>query len=175
MENIDLQKYIRSIPNFPKKGIIFKDITTLLKDPVSLKATLRLLFEFTKNKSITKVVGIESRGFIFGSMLAEKLDVGFVPVRKPGKLPAETVHESYALEYGEDAVEIHKDAILPGDKVLIHDDLLATGGTAKATANLIKKLNGEVVQLSFIIELSFLKGREKLQGYDIRALIDYKS
>ena len=175
MENIDLQKYIRSIPNFPKKGIIFKDITTLLKDPVSLKATLRLLFEFTKNKSITKVVGIESRGFIFGSMLAEKLDVGFVPVRKPGKLPAETVHESYALEYGQDAVEIHKDAILPGDKVLIHDDLLATGGTAKATANLIKKLNGEVVQLSFIIELSFLKGREKLQGYDIRALIDYKS
>ena len=175
MENNDLQKYIRSIPNFPKKGIIFKDITTLLKDPVSLKATLRLLFEFTKNKSITKVVGIESRGFIFGSMLAEKLDVGFVPVRKPGKLPAETVHESYALEYGQDAVEIHKDAIQPGDKVLIHDDLLATGGTAKATANLIKKLNGEVVQLSFIIELSFLKGREKLQGYDIRALIDYKS
>ena len=175
MENIDLQKYIRSVPDFPKKGINFRDITTLLKDPIPLKATLRLLFEFTKNKSITKVVGIESRGFIFGSMLAEKLDVGFVPVRKPGKLPAKTISESYALEYGEDAIEIHKDAIQPGDKVLIHDDLLATGGTAKATANLVKKLQGEVVQLSFIIELSFLKGREQLQGYDVRALIDYKS
>ncbi len=175
MEDIDLQNYIRSVPDFPKKGINFRDITTLLKDPIPLKATLRLLFEFTKNKSITKVVGIESRGFIFGSMLAEKLDVGFVPVRKPGKLPAETVRESYALEYGEDAIEIHKDAIEPGDKVLIHDDLLATGGTAKATANLIKKLKGEVVQLSFIIELSFLKGREQLKGYDVRALIDYKS
>ncbi len=175
MEDINLQNYIRSVPNFPKKGIIFKDITTLLKDPIPLKATLRLLFEFTKNKSITKVVGIEARGFIFGSMLAERLDVGFIPVRKPGKLPAETVRESYALEYGEDAVEIHKDAIKPGDKVLIHDDLLATGGTAKAAANLIKKLKGEVVQLSFIIELSFLKGREQLKEYDVRALIDYKS
>jgi adenine phosphoribosyltransferase len=175
MEEINLQNYIRNIPDFPKKGINFKDITTLLKDPIPLKATLRLLFEFTKNKSITKVVGIESRGFIFGAMLAEKLDVGFVPVRKPGKLPAETVRESYSLEYGEDAIEIHKDAIKPGDKVLIHDDLLATGGTAKATASLIKKLKGEVVQLSFIIELSFLKGREQLKDYDVRALIDYKS
>jgi adenine phosphoribosyltransferase len=175
MENIDLQNYIRNIPDFPKKGINFKDITTLLKDPVSIKATLRLLFEFTENKSITKVIGIESRGFIFGAMLAEKLDVGFIPVRKPGKLPAETVSESYALEYGQDTIEIHKDAIQPGDKVLIHDDLLATGGTAKATANLVKKLKGEVVQLSFIIELSFLKGREQLKGFDVRALIDYKS
>ncbi len=175
MEDKDLQKYIRSVPDFPKKGIIFKDITTLLKDPIPLKATLRLLFEFTKNKSITKVVGIEARGFIFGAMLAERLDVGFVPVRKPGKLPAETVRESYALEYGEDALEIHKDAIKPGDKVLIHDDLLATGGTAKAAANLIKKLKGEVVQISFIVELSFLKGREQLKEYDVRALIDYKS
>ena len=175
MEDIDLQNYIRSVANFPKKGIIFKDITTLLQDPISLKATLRLLFEFTKNKSITKVVGIEARGFIFGAMLAERLDVGFVPVRKPGKLPAETVRERYALEYGEDAIEIHKDAIKPGDKVLIHDDLLATGGTAKAAANLIRKLQGEVVQLSFIVELSFLKGREQLKEYDVRALIDYKS
>jgi adenine phosphoribosyltransferase len=174
MENIDLQNYIRSVPDFPKKGINFKDITTILKDPVSLKATLRLLFEFTKNKSITKVIGIESRGFIFGAMLAEKLDVGFIPVRKPGKLPAETVSETYALEYGQDTIEIHKDAIMPGDKVLIHDDLLATGGTAKAAANLVRKLKGEVVQLSFIIELSFLKGREQLKGYDVRALVDYK-
>jgi adenine phosphoribosyltransferase len=175
MEEINLQNYIRSVPDFPKKGVIFKDITTLLKDPIPLKATLRMLFEFAKNKSITKVVGIESRGFMFGAMLAEKLDVGFIPVRKPGKLPAETVKEKYSLEYGEDAIEMHKDAIKPGDKVLIHDDLLATGGTARATANLVKKLQGEVVQLSFIIELSFLKGREKLKEYDVRTLIDYKS
>jgi adenine phosphoribosyltransferase len=175
MENINLQNYIRSVPDFPKKGINFKDITTILKDTVPFKATLRLLFEFTENKSITKVIGIESRGFIFGAMLAEKLDVGFIPVRKPGKLPAETVSESYALEYGQDTVEIHKDAIQAGDKVLIHDDLLATGGTAKATANLVEKLKAEVVQLSFIIELSFLGGREKLKGYDVRALVDYKS
>ncbi|MFZ0456564.1 MAG: adenine phosphoribosyltransferase [Ignavibacteriaceae bacterium] len=174
MENIDLQNYIRSVPDFPKKGINFKDITTILKDTVPFKATLRMLFEFTQNKSITKVIGIESRGFIFGAMLAEKLDVGFVPVRKPGKLPAETISETYALEYGQDAIEIHKDAIQPGDKVLIHDDLLATGGTAKAAANLVKKLKGEVVQLSFIIELSFLKGRDQLKGYDVRALVDYK-
>jgi adenine phosphoribosyltransferase len=174
MEDIDLTKYIRSVPNFPKKGIIFKDITTLLKEPVPLKATLRKLFEFTQNKSITKVVGIESRGFIFGAMLAERLDVGFVPVRKPGKLPWETVKESYALEYGEDTIEIHKDAIQPGDKILIHDDLLATGGTARATANLIKKLKAEVVQLSFIIELSFLKGREQLKEYDVRTVVDFK-
>jgi adenine phosphoribosyltransferase len=175
MEDIDLTKYIRSVPNFPKKGIIFKDITTLLKEPVPLKATLRKLFEFTQNKSITKVVGIESRGFIFGAMLAERLDVGFVPVRKPGKLPWETVKESYTLEYREDTIEIHKDAIQPGDKILIHDDLLATGGTARAATNLIKKLKAEVVQLSFIIELSFLKGREQLKEYDVRTLVDYTS
>lgn len=173
--DIDLKNYIRSVPDFPKKGIVFRDITTLLKDPVSLKATFRMLFEFTKDKNINKVIGIESRGFIFGAMLAEQLDIGFVPVRKPGKLPAETITQKYFLEYGEDAVEIHKDAVQQGDRVLVHDDLLATGGTAKATADLIEKCGGEVVQMSFIIELSFLKGRDLLGDYDIKTLIDYKS
>ncbi len=171
----DLKQYIRSVKDFPKKGIVFKDITTLLKDPVALKKTSILLFDFTKNKNITKVVGIESRGFMFGISLAEKLDVGFVPCRKSGKLPAETERITYSLEYGEDTLEIHKDAIKKGDKVLLHDDLLATGGTAQAACTLIEKLGGQVVQVSFIIELSFLKGRTKLKDYDVRALVDYDS
>ena len=171
----DLKNYIRSVNDFPKKGIVFRDITTLLKDPVALKKTSTLLFDFAKDKNITKVVGIESRGFMFGITLAEKLDVGFVPARKPGKLPAETERLTYALEYGEDALEIHKDAIEEGDKVLLHDDLLATGGTAQAACKLIEKLGGQVVQVSFIIELSFLKGRTRLKDYDVRALVDYDS
>jgi adenine phosphoribosyltransferase len=171
----DLKQYIRSIKDFPKKGIVFRDITTLLKDPVALKKTSTRLFDFAKNKNVNKVVGIESRGFMFGIVLAEKLDVGFVPIRKPGKLPAETEKETYVLEYGKDAIEVHKDAIQPGDKVLLHDDLLATGGTAQAACKLIEKLGGQVVQVSFIIELSFLKGRTKLKNYDVRALVDYDS
>lgn len=171
----DLEQYIRTVKDFPKKGIMFRDITTLLKDPAALKKTGTDLFEFTKNKNITKVVGIESRGFMFGVSLAEKLDVGFIPIRKKGKLPAETESITYSLEYGEDTLEIHKDAIQEGDKVLLHDDLLATGGTALAACKLIEKLGGQVVQLSFIIELSFLKGRTKLKDYDVRALIDYDS
>jgi adenine phosphoribosyltransferase len=171
----DLKQYIRSIKDFPKKGIVFRDITTLLKNPVALKKTSTRLFDFAKNKNVNKVVGIESRGFMFGIVLAEKLDVGFVPIRKPGKLPAETEKETYVLEYGKDAIEVHKDAIQPGDKVLLHDDLLATGGTAQAACKLIEKLGGQVVQVSFIIELSFLKGRTKLKNYDVRALVDYDS
>lgn len=171
----DLKQYIRSVKDFPKKGIVFRDITTLLKDPVALKKTSTQLFDFAKNKNVNKVVGIESRGFMFGIVLAEKLDVGFVPIRKPGKLPAETEKETYTLEYGKDAVEIHKDAIQPGDKVLLHDDLLATGGTAAAACKLIEKLGGQIMQISFIIELSFLKGRTKLKNYDVRALVDYDS
>jgi adenine phosphoribosyltransferase len=173
--DIELKDYIRSIKDFPKQGIIFRDITTLLKDPVALKNTSKRLFEFAQNKNITKVAGIESRGFMFGAMLAYQLDVGFIPIRKPGKLPAETERETYLLEYGMDAVEIHKDAIMPGDKVLIHDDLLATGGTARASANLIEKLGGQVVQLSFIIELGFLNGRDKLKEYDVKAILNYNS
>ena len=171
----DLKKYIRTVKDFPKKGIMFRDITTLLKEPVALKKTGTRLFEFTKNKNITKVVGIESRGFMFGISLAEKLDVGFVPCRKKGKLPAETESITYSLEYGQDTLEIHKDAIQEGDKILLHDDLLATGGTALAACQLIEKLGGEVVQVSFIIELSFLKGRTRLKDYDVRALVDYDS
>lgn len=171
----DLKQYIRNVPDFPKKGIIFRDITTLLKDPIALKETIEQLYESTKGLKIDKVVGIESRGFMFGAMLAEKLNVGFVPLRKPGKLPAETEKEFYDLEYGKDSIEIHKDAISKGEKVLVHDDLLATGGTAKAAINLIEKLGGEVVQVLFLVELSFLKGREKLQGHNVKSLVDYMS
>jgi len=171
----EIKKNIRSIKDFPKKGIVFRDITTLLKDHVLLKKTSTRLFDFAKNKTINKVVGIEARGFLFGITLAEKLDVGFVPCRKAGKLPAETEKITYDLEYGKDTLEIHKDAIQPGDKVLLHDDLLATGGTAEAAAKLIEKLGGQVVQISFIVELSFLKGRTKLKNYDVRALVDFES
>lgn len=171
----ELKKYIRSVKGFPKPGIMFRDITTILKDPVAFKLTAKMLFEKAENLDVTKVVGIESRGFIFGSMLAEKLDVGFVPIRKPGKLPAETLKETYALEYGTDTIEIHKDAINPGDKILLHDDLLATGGTATAACKLIEKLGGKVLQASFIIELSFLKGRELLKNYDVQALVNYEN
>jgi adenine phosphoribosyltransferase len=171
----DLKKYIRNIKDFPKEGIMFRDITTLLQQPEALKATLDKLYEYSKNLGVTKVVGIEARGFIFGAMLAERLNAGFVPIRKPGKLPSETESASYALEYGTDTVEIHKDAIKLGEKVLLHDDLLATGGTARASASLIEKLGGEVVQISFIIELTFLKGIEKLKNYDVRTVVKYDS
>ena len=171
----DLKKYIRNVPDFPKKGIVFRDITTLLKNPIALKEAIQQLYELTKGLKIDKVVGIESRGFIFGAMLAERLNAGFVLLRKPGKLPAKTEKEFYDLEYGRDSIEIHKDAISPGDKVLIHDDLLATGGTAKAAIKLVEKLGGEVVQVLFLVELSFLNGRGKLKGYNVKALVDYAS
>jgi adenine phosphoribosyltransferase len=171
----DLKKYIRSIRDFPIKGIMFRDITTLLKDPVAVKETLRQLITFTDGLNVDKVVGIESRGFIFGGMLANELKAGFITVRKPGKLPAEKESQTYQLEYGLDKIEIHRDAISSGDKVLIHDDLLATGGTAEAACKLIEKLGGEVVQLSFIVELTFLNGREKIRKYDIKSLITYDS
>jgi adenine phosphoribosyltransferase len=173
--NTDIKKYIRTVKDFPKPGIMFRDITTLLKEPEGLKTSFNALLKFTEGLKIDKVVGIESRGFMFGAMLAEKLGAGFVPIRKPGKLPAETVKEEYSLEYGKDAIEIHKDAIETGETVLLHDDLLATGGTAKAAVNLIEKLGGKVVQVSFIIELSFLNGKEKLKGYDVRSLVNYES
>mgnify|MGYP005846036209 CR=1 FL=1 len=173
--NSELKNYIRNIKDFPKKGIVFRDITTLLKNPSALKKVIDELHESAKDLGINKIVGIESRGFIFGGMLADRLKVGFVPVRKPGKLPAETEKEFYDLEYGKDSIEIHKDAIQKGDRVLIHDDLLATGGTAKAAINLVEKLGGEVVEVLFVVELSFLKGREKLEGYKVKALVDYSS
>ncbi|MDP4172634.1 MAG: adenine phosphoribosyltransferase [Bacteroidota bacterium] len=171
----DLSRYIRSVPDFPKKGIVFKDITTLLQDKDALKQALSELLEFAKGLKIDKVVGVESRGFVFGGLLAEKLDAGFVPIRKPGKLPGDTVKETYVLEYGVDSIEIHADAIKKGDKILMHDDLLATGGTMEAACKLVEKLGGEIVQISFLVELSFLSGREKLKKYDIRSLISYDS
>ena len=171
----ELKKYIRSVKDFPIEGIMFRDITTLLIDPVASKKTIDELYNQAKDLNITKVVGIESRGFLFGMMLAEKLGVGFVPIRKPGKLPAETESVEYELEYGTDKIEIHKDAINQGDKILLHDDLLATGGTAEAACKLIEKLGGEVVQVSFIVELSFLNGREHIKKYDVRTLVYYVS
>jgi len=170
---MDFSQYIRDVKDFPKEGIVFKDITTLLKDATALRAAGQQLYEYAKDLKINKVVGIESRGFIYGLALADKLGAGFVPVRKPGKLPADTLQEAYTLEYGTDALEIHKDAIEKGDRVLIHDDLLATGGTASAACKLVEALGGEVVQLSFLIELGFLKGRERLTNYDTKALIVY--
>ena len=170
---MELEKLIRDVPNFPKEGIIFKDITTLLKDSAGLNSTINALYDLAKGKGITKVAGIESRGFILGGALAQKLNAGFVPIRKPKKLPAETISATYELEYGTDKIEIHKDAIVPGDKVLLHDDLLATGGTMEAAVKLIEQLGGEVVQISFIIELDFLKGKEKLKNYEVHSLIHY--
>lgn len=172
---MDLYSFIRNAPDFPKKGIVFRDITTLLKNPEAFNYAFERLYEKAKDLNINKVVGIESRGFIFGGALALRLNAGFVPVRKKGKLPAETVSETYYLEYGADTIEIHKDAISSGDRVLLHDDLLATGGTALAACKLIEKLGGKIVQVSFLIELSFLKGRERLKNYDVFALLNYES
>ena len=170
---MDLAATIRSVPNFPIEGIVFYDITTMLKNPVALKESIDRLTSHYQNAGVDMVVGIESRGFIFGIPLAYNLGAGFVPVRKPSKLPAETIVESYALEYGTNSLEIHVDAIEKGQKVLIADDLLATGGTAKATCNLVEKLGGQVVGLAFAIELNYLKGREKLQGFDVFSLLRY--
>ena len=172
---MDLKSIIRNVPDFPKQGIMFRDITTLLQDKDALQFIIDQLHSYYKDKNISKIVGIESRGFIIGTALAYRLGCGFVPIRKPGKLPFTTYREEYQLEYGTDAMEIHTDAIAPGEKVLIHDDLLATGGTITAACNLIKKMKGEIVGLSFIIELSFLHPRKKLQGYDILSLVQYDS
>jgi len=168
---IDLKSFIRDVPDFPKPGILFKDITPLLADPAALKAVCDRLAEPFAGKRVTKVVGIESRGFIFGAPVAERLGAGLVPIRKPGKLPAETVSQSYELEYGTDTIEIHADAIAPGEKVLLIDDLLATGGTMAAGADLVTKLGGEIVGIAFVIELCFLHGREKLEDCDVHSLI----
>jgi adenine phosphoribosyltransferase len=170
---MNLAEYIRDVPDFPKEGIVFKDITTLLKDPSAFKAVIDRLEEEYSGKGIDVVVGVESRGFIFGAPLAVALGAGFVPVRKPGKLPAATYQQSYELEYGTDSVEIHKDAIAPGQKVLVVDDLLATGGTVAATVELLKNFECEIVAIAFLIELDFLNGREKLQGQELLSLLHY--
>ncbi len=170
---LDLEDYIRIIPDFPKPGVVFKDITPLLADKEASGQCLQELLNLVNGQKIDKVVGIESRGFFFGMLLAQNLNAGFVPVRKPGKLPYTTLLEPYQLEYGMDALEIHEDAISKGEKVLIHDDVLATGGTAKAVCNLVEKLGGEIVQCNFIMELSFLDGRDKLKRYDAFSVLQY--
>ncbi len=170
---MDLAKMIRDVPDFPKEGIVFKDITTLIKDPQAFKKVIDLLTERYTGRQIDLVVAVEARGYIFGAPVAYKLGAGFVPVRKEGKLPAETVREEYELEYGTDSVEMHRDAIQPGQKVLIVDDLVATGGSAAATARLVERLGGEVVGIAFLIELTFLKGVERLKGYDVFTVIEY--
>jgi adenine phosphoribosyltransferase len=169
----DLKRLIREVPDFPKPGINFYDITTLLKDPVGLNRVIGSLQDRYGAVSHDLVLGIEARGFIFAPAVAYSLGKGFIPVRKPKKLPAETVHMEYDLEYGRDKLEIHADAIQPGQRVLIVDDVLATGGTAAAVAKLVEKLGGQVAGLGFVIELDFLNGRSKLGGYDIHSLIHY--
>jgi len=168
-----IENYIRDIQDFPKEGILFKDITPLLNDPIAREECLKILLNSLNGQKIDKVVGAESRGFFFGILLADRLNAGFVPVRKPKKLPFTTISASYELEYGTDSLEIHIDAIKKGDKVLIHDDVLATGGTAKALAALVIELGGEIVQFNFLMELSFLNGREKIKDNPIFAAINY--
>ena len=171
MKKID--SFIREIADFPKVGINYKDITPLLQDPAALRETVAMLMDLIGDLKIDKVVGIESRGFLLGPILAEKLNAGFVPVRKSGKLPYKTYAEVYDLEYGKDILEIHQDAIKKGESVLLHDDVLATGGTARTACNLIEKMGGKIVQCNFLIELSYLNGVEKLRDYEVRSLIGY--
>ena len=168
-----LKARIRDVPDFPKPGIVFKDITTLLKDPEGLRRTGDLMADLVRGRKVSKVVAIESRGFILGGLVADRLGLGFVPVRKPGKLPARTRKASYALEYGTDSLEIHDDALQPGESVLIVDDVIATGGTARAAAELVEGLGARVSAYLFLIELAFLNGRAKLEGYDVLSLIRY--
>lgn len=170
---LDLENYIREVKDFPKPGVTFKDISPLLANREATDFCVSQLVALLPSTKIDKVVGIESRGFFFGMLLAEKLDAGFVAIRKPGKLPYKTLKEPYALEYGMDALEIHEDAITAGDRVLLHDDVLATGGTARAACNLVEKLGGKIVQFDFLIELDFLKGRQKLEAYDVKSLLQY--
>ncbi|ALM47431.1 adenine phosphoribosyltransferase [Flavobacterium psychrophilum] len=168
-----LNQYIRDIQDFPKEGILFKDITPLLANPKAVKECMALLLNNLKDRKIDTVVGVESRGFFFATLLAYELFAGFVPVRKPKKLPYKTISASYELEYGTDTLEVHSDAIKPGDRVLIHDDVLATGGTAKAVCELVERLGGEIVQCNFLMELSFLNGREKLGNREVYAPLVY--
>jgi adenine phosphoribosyltransferase len=171
----DLKRLIREVPDFPKPGINFYDITTLLKHPEGLRKTVDALAKSFEGERVDTVVGVEARGFIFAPALAYHLGAGFVPVRKPKKLPAECISVSYDLEYGQDTLEMHRDAVGQGHRVLIADDLLATGGTAKAVCELVEKLGGTVAGLGFVVELEFLPGRRRLEGYDVRSLIKYQS
>lgn len=172
---MDLKSTIRSVPDFPKKGIMFRDITTLLKDPAAFAAAVDRLAEAYLDEKVDKVAAVESRGFIFGAPVALRMGAGFVPIRKPGKLPAAVESAEYSLEYGTDRIEVHRDAIKPGDRVLLVDDLLATGGTINATRDLVERLGGKVVGFGFLIELDFLNGRARLDGHRVESLIRYDS
>lgn len=170
----ELKKIIREIPDYPKPGILFYDVTTLFKDPGGLKAAIDILVERYSGQKIQKVLGIEARGFILGPALAYHLGAGFVPVRKKGKLPAETLSATYELEYGTDTLEVHKDAVDQGEKVLVVDDLIATGGTAAATAEMVKQLGGDLIEMAFLIELTFLNGREKIPAeFPVFSILKY--
>ncbi|AWK52469.1 adenine phosphoribosyltransferase [Clostridium beijerinckii] len=170
---MNLKEKIRVIDNFPKEGISFKDITTLISDGEALKEAIDQIINHIKDKKIDLIVGPEARGFIFGVPVAYALGIGFIPVRKPGKLPGETISINYGLEYGEDQLQIHKDAIKPGQRVAIVDDLLATGGTVEGVVKLIEQVGGEVASLDFVIELTELNGKDKLKGYDVLSLVKY--
>ena len=170
---VDIAGKIRAIPDFPKEGILFRDITPLLLDAEALRYSVDKLADFAQSKEAELIIGAESRGFILGAAMAYKLGIGFAPARKPGKLPWKTISADYALEYGTDSLEMHEDAIRPGMRVLVHDDLLATGGTARAKCELVERLGGVVVGLAFIVELVDLRGRDKLGGYDILSLVQY--
>jgi len=170
---VDLRRYIRDIPDFPKPGIVFKDITPLLLDPAAFDYAVRVLADYARPRGIELIVAAEARGFILGGALARELRVGFVPARKPGKLPHETVSVQYGLEYGVDELQLHADALTGGTRVLIHDDLLATGGTSRAKIDLVEQLGGRVVGCAFVVELGFLPGRGTLSGYDVHSLVRY--
>jgi len=171
----DLRDHIRDIPDFPKPGILYKDITPLLLDGEALREAVRMLAEWARPRGVDYVVAAEARGFILGAALAIELGAGFVPARKPGKLPSDTISADYILEYGVDSLEMHSDALAHGARVLVHDDLLATGGTARAKIDLVEQLGAKVVGVAFVIELAFLSGRDKLYGYDIHSLIQYEA
>jgi adenine phosphoribosyltransferase len=171
---VDLRSYIRDIPDFPKPGIVFKDLTTLFLQPDALEHTIHLLARYAEEREVDLVVAAEARGFILGGAVAAKIGAGFIPARKPGKLPAEVDTVEYTLEYGIDALEVHNDALSGGARVLVHDDLLATGGTARAVCDLVERAGAHVVGCAFVAELEFLGGREKLSGYDVQSLVRYE-
>ena len=175
MTQDQLKAKIRNVPDFPIKGIMFRDITTLVKDPEAFKYVIDNLTERYKDLKIDQIIGIESRGFIFGGALAHRLGCGFIPARKPGKLPAETIEESYELEYGRTSLQLHIDSIKKGDRIIIIDDLLATGGTIRATANMVERLGGDIREIAVVVELTFLNGREKLKSYNIYSMVEYDS
>ena len=171
---MDLKKAIRSIPDWPIKGVIFRDLTTLMLDPAAYKESCDIFYNRYKDMGIEKIVGIDARGFVFGAVLAYHLNIGFVPVRKKGKLPYTTISESYSLEYGEDVLEIHEDALKKGERVIILDDLIATGGTVGATAKLVEKLEAEIIECAFVVELPDLKGRDQIKNHKVFAIIEFE-